>query len=618
MQVKQGRFFWKLFAGNALLLVGVVGTCVLLLIDAFDAFYSAELTGHLHTIARVLQHEYADSYDGPQGHVLSEVANELGDGGGGVRVTFVDAAGQVLGDSHADAEEMDSHANRTEIREAIETGFGESTRFSNTVSKEMKYVAVRVGPVDAPAGVVRVAMPVGSIVARTQAARQLFWRVSGFALVAAVILALGLARLWSRRIAQVTATARTLSHGDLSARAEDSGSDEVALLARSLNRMRDHQAAQLETIDRQRRTLEYLLAKLHEGVIVADAEGRVILINPAASKLLNLAVAERATTGEAAGLSAEAGELSLPDEVKLILQPNRRRSEGLTERRIILERSGGSVTLLARASDISLPDLGDNLGEDGGTGGRLLVLTDITELTHTIQVKTDFVANASHELRTPLSAIRAAVETLMSIDLVAEGESARPLLSVIDRHSERLNAIVADLLDLSRIESGARRFEASRLRLAPLCDELRERFGERLVAKNLNWHVDLEPGADVVAVNRELFVLVLDNLVDNAIKFTAEHGHITVSSRSAEGQVCVSVEDDGCGIAPEEQERVFERFYQVERARSGAKRGTGLGLAIVRHALNAMHAQVTMHSVVGAGTRLDVFVPAAPTPAVSA
>ena len=180
---------------------------------------------------------------------------------------------------------MENHADRVEIRAAIADGAGESTRFSNTIGQQMSYVAVRVGSADHPLGVVRVSMPVRSIMARTRGARQLFWRIAFVVLAAAVILALGLARIWSSRIGRVTATAHSLSLGDLSARANVSGSDEVALLAGSLNQMRDHLAGQLKTIDRQRRTLEYLLAQLHEGVVVAGPTGRIVLLNPAAARL---------------------------------------------------------------------------------------------------------------------------------------------------------------------------------------------------------------------------------------------------------------------------------------------------------------------------------------------
>jgi len=604
MNQQQGRFFWKLFGGNALLLVVVVGACVLLIAGAFDSFYNEELTNHLRTVGRMLRQEYAGALRAQDAARLARAAEEIGAAQeGAVRVTFIAAEGVVFGDSQADAERMELHADRDEVRQALARGIGESTRFSRTIGKEMKYVALRVDGVEGPAGVVRVAMPVGSIVARTQAARRLFWRIALVILAAAVVLAVVLARMWSGRIAQVTATARVLSQGDLSARADDRGLDEVALLARALNRMRDRQTAQLETIERQRRSLEYLLAKLQEGVVVADAEGRVMLMNAAASQLLGIPLPpdslERGLADSA--VSTE----GWPPQVAALLEPDRRRSpQGVVEREIAIGSGEQTITLLARAADIAMP-AGAERSETAA--GRLLVLTDITELTRTIRMKTDFVANASHELRTPLTAIRAAVDTLLSLE-PAEGDGTRrPLLEVIDRHSERLNAIVGDLLDLSRIESGRKRYEPRRLALSAVVESVRSRFAERLTARGLAWRMTLE--VDWVFANEELLTVVLDNLVDNAIKFTEEGGWVAVSAEAAGGQVRLGVADNGCGIAPAEQSRVFERFYQVERARTGAKRGTGLGLAIVRHAVTAMGGRVELASAPGHGTRIDVYLP---------
>ncbi|HRX85359.1 MAG TPA: HAMP domain-containing protein, partial [Phycisphaerae bacterium] len=228
MSQPQGRFFWKLFAGHALLLMAVAGACVLLIAGTFDAFYNEELTNHLRTVGEVLRKEYAKSMAQGDAARLSRAANDIGAAQtGAVRVTFIAADGTVLGDSQAEPDRMESHANRDEVRQAMAHGFGTSTRFSTTIGKEMKYVALRVGDARAPYGVVRVAMPEGSITARTQAARRLFWRIAVVIVLAAALLALGLARLWSGRIARVTATARQLSQGDLSARADGRGTDEV-------------------------------------------------------------------------------------------------------------------------------------------------------------------------------------------------------------------------------------------------------------------------------------------------------------------------------------------------------------------------------------------------------
>ena len=628
MKPRQGKFLWKLFLSHAVLLVAVVGTCVWLTLGALDRFYANELTSYLRARADYLRVQLQDRFDRAHAVELDQLAKAMsGAGHENVRITLVQRDGTVLADSEADPAHMELHADRAEIVQALREGWGESTRWSSTVSRDMKYVAVRMGTADDPRGVVRVSTPERGIVARAREAKSLLWKIAAIVLAAASVLALVLAWLWSGPIARITSTARSLSKGDLSARAEVGGNDEIALLARSLNRMRDNLARQLETIDRQRRTLENLLAQLHEGVVVVGPTGRIMLLNPASARLLDLPPAGPNSTGPT-GSPVEAyiphpvlrrmltppSLGSITDRAAAAILENR---AAVQEDRLTLKQGNRTVTLLARASDIVLPENDearesrrgvDDAAEKRVAVGRLLVLTDITELTRTLQVKTDFVANASHELRTPLSAIRGAVETLISAEPAANGESGR-LLAMIDRHSGRLEAMLNDLLDLSKLESASARFEPVDLSLDELVEDVRERLAARIQNKGLNWETHLSAERPTVRVNRELLRLVLDNLADNAVKFTEPGGRIRVASRFANGAVAICVEDDGCGIPPEDHDRVFERFYQVERSRTGAHRGTGLGLAIVRHAVNAMKGAIELDSAPGEGTRITITIP---------
>jgi two-component system phosphate regulon sensor histidine kinase PhoR len=242
----------------------------------------------------------------------------------------------------------------------------------------------------------------------------------------------------------------------------------------------------------------------------------------------------------------------------------------------------------------------------------MLVLTDISELTRTVQVRMDFASNASHELRTPLSAIRAAVETLMNIDLATDKDSARHFMDMIDRHSGRMEEMISDLLDLSKIESSLSRFKPQDVNLPQILDDLRARYLDRLEAKQLQWLLDVPPDLINIVANPYLLGIVLDNLVDNSIKFTDIGGRISIFCRRETDEekgrkvVCIEVADNGCGIAEDEKDRVFERFYQVEKSRSGEDRGTGLGLSIVRHAVTALGGMVSLQSQPGEGTQVTV------------
>lgn len=584
--------------------------CVWLIIGEVDDFCESELTEHLRGYATVLREQTGNKFNAEHADQLDKLAKT--NGVRELRTTFIMADGTVLGDTLADPHNMESHATRDEVMQAMESGFGESSRWSNTVEQHMKYVALPVVEPDGVIGVVRVALPMRSIAARLALAQALIWQIASVALVVAVGLALGLTLMWSRRIERVTSAARLISRGDLSSDIDVEGHDEIAMLARSVNRMRRSLSGQLTMIDRQRRTLQYMLTRLDEGVVVANSDGVVILSNPAAWQLLQ--ISEPTTpSGEPPRID------TLPDGLRELLMPAEI-DEGIPriERRINIGEGKSLSILLVRVSRISLPHY-TQAGDVATTNdGRILVLTDVTELTRATQIKADFVANASHELRTPLSAIRAAIETLMSINDDRKPSEQNMLIDIIDRHSDRLGMMVADLLDLSWLESGRTRITPTTVDPNELLTDLSERFSDRLSAQDIKWNAVVGSGeltnTPELRIDVRLLNMVLNNLVDNAIKFTPGDGQISVTATPLESEFAFTVSDTGIGIPPEDQSRVFERFYQVTRARSGGvKRGTGLGLSIVRHAVEQMGGRLELKSAINEGTSIRVLVPFSPT-----
>jgi two-component system phosphate regulon sensor histidine kinase PhoR len=380
--------------------------------------------------------------------------------------------------------------------------------------------------------------------------------------------------------------------------------------------MRERLSSHVDTIDRQRRTLDALVSQLREGVVVADAQARIVLINKEAVRMLQ---PEFGRSSEALiGLSIEQCVPQL--QLQRMLSRHVRTGSGpdaspvgsndaLDEAKLQVESSTGVRTIFARATNIRLPDdVARHRSDEEPRMGRVLLLTDVTELTRVMQVKADLAANASHELRTPLSAIRAAVETLRALDAERDARAAVQLIDVVDRHSSRMEAMIGDLLELSRLESGAARFERRLVEIRPLLQEFENMAARKVEAKGLHFKIDIDPPDARIRVNPELLRMILRNLIDNAVRFTDAGGRVTVSCRVDDQRVMFRVADTGCGIAPEEQERVFERFYQVERARSGADRGTGLGLSIVRHAAAAMQAKLELKSELGEGTTITVLL----------
>jgi len=628
MIARLGRYFWKLFLVNAALMAVVLAGCVWVIMWQFDRFHEIELSRYLFAQATTLEIAVQDRFDHEHVNELNALAEKIGTRElDDIRVTFVFADGTVAGDSVADRAKMDWHGDRPEIISALKTGFGESIRWSHTVTKNMKYIAVRVGSADNPVGVVRISKAVSHIAAQTRPAQQLVVTLVFTSVFAAILLALALALLWSRRIRRITESAQSISRGDLSARIEVFGHDEVALLGRSLNEMRERLSAQLETIDRHRRTLDSLVSQLQEGVVVADADGRIVLINSEAIKLLQLSTRE--ASDSFIGQTVEQcipqhrlqnlmrrTSLDMPADTHDLSGQSATGSDDHHETQtqeieVKLSTGTGVRSVLARAFDIRLPNVS---GDDPSSAtnvhvGRTLVLTDVTELTRVMQVKADLAANASHELRTPLSAIRVAVETLRSVDWLSDVMAASRFIDVVDRHSGRMEAMIGDLLDLSRLESSTNRFNATPIVVTKFLEELHTTFADALAEKNLHWKTSVFSEGATFTASPELLRIILRNLIDNAIRFSELEGDIVLSVQKDDSTIVVEVADTGCGIALDQQHRVFERFYQVERARTGSVRGTGLGLSIVRHATTAMNAHIELQSVLGQGTRFTIRIP---------
>jgi len=603
-----GGLTWKIFLGNASLVVLALVVSALLIASEVSRLRNQDHRRDLATEATLL----ANLLEGAGANapaIARQQAAQLADSGRSVFLVDPSGAKAIAVAPHFNV--PDEMLTPSQQATALREGIAHASTRSARDGRAMIAVGVRVGTPDKPIGLVLIARPTWSFASDWAMFGRLSVQLVLVAAVATTLLAVGLARLWARPLQQVIHTARSLSRGDLSARAEQSGNDELALLARALNRMRDRLMRNYQTIDRQRRTLELLLKQLREGVIVADATGRVVLINPAALRLLNL------PHQDPDGLVGKAIErcVAQHDLQRMLHQPRgHNTAEGpngdptLLESRVQIEGPQGTRYLLAHASDLMLLD---GQREEAATStGRLLVLTDVTVLTRAVEIKTDFVANASHELRTPLSTIRAAVETLQRMDLAGDAAAATRFVDVIDRQSLRLEALASDLLELARLESADQRLQASELSIDRLLSEVRQTFADRLAAKNIEWRDNRGSGSrDNILVNPHLLQLILDNLVDNAVKFTEPGGFVRVVCQTNPDSVTFIVEDNGCGIPEEDRKRVFERFYQVERARSGQTRGTGLGLAIVRHAVAALGGDIELSSETGRGTRITVRIP---------
>ena len=417
--------------------------------------------------------------------------------------------------------------------------------------------------------------------------------VAGAGVVALVAVSAWTARQITRPLGELARAAERLAAGDRDTRAFIGTRDELGALGRTFNRMSETLALRIFRLEEDRQQLRTILSGMVEGVVALDADQRILFANDRAAQLLEFP--NPAPVGRR--FWEVVRHRPLLDIVKHALD----QAEPCRQEMGWNLPSSRSLTVHAAR----LP----GVPPAGGVRGAVLVLHDTSELRRLERLRQDFVANVSHELKTPLSVIKICAETLLD-GAVEDVEHRGQFLEQIAHQSNRLNALILDLLSLARIESGEEAFAFEAVAVGPLVGAALERYRPRAEARRQTLEAEggeVTAWADVEAVEQ-----ILDNLLDNAIKYTPEGGHIRVGWRDGDGQVCLEVSDTGIGIPEADLPRIFERFYRVDKARSRELGGTGLGLAIVKHLVQAMHGSVRASSRPGRGTTFTVCLPLAP------
>ena len=487
------------------------------------------------------------------------------------RVTLIAGDGRVVGDSEQSPDELrtlENHATRPEVVAARERGVGVSQRRSATLSTEMVYVAT---PANHPVvKFVRVALPLSDVNAQLGA----IGNATILALVAALGAALVLSWVFSaplaRRVEAVAAVARRYSDGDFTRPAHDYGQDELGAVARALDGAAQELGRRIDDLSRDRARTEAILAGMVEGVLIIDRQGRVQLVNRAAQEMLR--VAEQAT-------GRPYVEVIRHPDIAALLGASLR-GEAVESRELTLSRDAAR-TFVARAAAVV----------SGSDAGAVLVLHDISDLRKAGQIRQDFVANVSHELRTPLTAIRGYVEALL--DEPGLGTEARGFLDIIGRHTARMERLVKDLLRLARLDARQEPLDRARCSLPDLFDAVIADLTPSIEVRQPHIHVSVPPDAAHADADPGKLHDILRNLVENAVNYSPPETDIWLSAERHGGTVHIVVSDSGPGIPPNDLSRVFERFYRVDKSRSGPG-GTGLGLSIVKHLveLHEGHASV--------------------------
>ena len=516
-----------------------------------------------------------------------------------VRATVIDGSGRVLGDSEVGLQHLpglENHADRPEIRAAWTGGVGQSQRYSETLGQDMLYVARVVPGIGDGRTVLRLAMPLREVERLQGRLGRVLWIASGLALALALVLVYGASRFESRPIVEMTRLARRLASGESRGEVEipPIATRELEDLGAALIEMNQQIRIRIAEITTENARLGAILEGIAEGILVTGRDGRAVLGNQALVEMFGIEAPVRGRPTVELVRNRVVGEAI--DEVLETGEP--------VVREVVL--TGGPERYL----DVHVAPI--QQGEE--RIGTVALFYDTTRIRQLQRVRKDFVANVSHELRTPLTAIKGYAETLAD-GALEDGEAAGRFVGIIQSHAARLNRLLDDLLDLSRLESETLEVNRETCRASQLAEACVGAVGQSARSKGITVEVDI-PADLEVHCDPKLVEQALLNLVDNAVKYTPEGGTVRLGARvpdvAREGEkVTLEVEDTGIGIPSEDLGRVFERFYRVDKGRSRAMGGTGLGLSIVRHAVEAHGEQVFVESELGKGSKFGFTLPLA-------
>jgi len=570
--------FLKVFGSSVLLILLVGGLSLAFSFGLIRTHYERAEARSLESLGRALLLDVkafldADDAAGLDGYIKNAGPRI------GARLTVIAPDGAVLADSEKDPATMENHRYRPEVQEAVEGRVGRSERFSYTVEARMLYVGLPLVEDGRVRAVVRQSLYLSYI---DELLADLKKGILRAAMVMAV-LALTAAALFSLHLTSpirlLTKAAHRVAGGDFETRVHLRRRDEFRLLGEKFNEMTERLADSFADITRRKEELANIITSIRDGLAVIDGEGRLALVNEAF----------RAMAG------AEAAEGRLVWEVV--------RSAGFQE---IIGKARSERSAQAAEFRMGEKSVWGTAGYLPKRDGVLVVLSDLSEIRRVEDMKRDFVVNVSHELRTPLAAISGAVEILEE----GAGETNPAAVDILRRHTDRLKAIVDDLLRLAAMEDRGFRLDLETVDLRKVAARILDLYAARFRDKCLDLRLEAPPEPLNVTVDAFQIEQLLSNLVDNALKYT-DRGSAVIALRAGDGRVEIDVADTGIGIPEEHLPRIFERFYVVDKSRSRRFGGTGLGLSIVKHIAERHGGTVLVRSAPGRGTTFTVRLPAA-------
>lgn len=589
--MQRKKIIWQIFPPFILIIIMSLALLSWFTISELRDFHTEQTIENLKARAEIFIKQINDSdLSETKIKYIDKLCDEAGKSSK-TRLTVILPDGKVIGDSEEDPLAMDNHSNRPEIIQAFKGQIGWKIRTSDTLEQSMMYVAIPYAYENRIIAVIRASIPMTSFeVALYNLRDNLIIYLLAISFLATIICLLISNRI-SSPLVELKNGVKQFSSGNLTKKLPIPKTDEIAVLAEAINDMAEEIDKKIKSIIKNRNEQQAVFCSMTEGVIAVDNNERILYMNNSAEKILN--VTEQASKNRF--IHEIIRNPNLLDFISNALA-----GSGTTEGDI---RWNDDEERFFQANGTILQD------HDGNKIGALIVLNEVTRLYKLEKVRRDFVANVSHELRTPITSIRGFAETIMDEGL-EDKEKLKRFAKIIVRQSTRLNSIIEDLLSLSRIEKQSEKDEVN-LVPSQMVDVIESAIQSCSVhAKEKRMNIKHECAENIIAnINPELLERAFINLIENAIKYSDPEKKILIKCTTEQNDIRIDVIDEGPGIPEEHQNRIFERFYRVDKARSRELGGTGLGLSIVKHISLIHKGNVSVKSTPGSGCTFTIHLP---------